>query len=183
VQVELPFPAAFPGIVGELPLEAEALAQTRSVLRGGDELGAGQAQLAFARLLRTRTTELPLHLFRLVLGSLIAPVVRRGIGESEHVAGDPYISTSRAIRHAHTFTASQFQAFLTREVQVHISHELRRTRCLPMNPGPHGPWPVRLPTGSAVTDARSQAVETAMRLFRSQLRIVLSSLLARIGKR
>jgi len=49
VAVDLAFPAAFPGIVGELFLEAEAFAEPRRVLGRGDELGAGQVEVALAR--------------------------------------------------------------------------------------------------------------------------------------
>jgi hypothetical protein len=49
VAFDFAFPAAFCGIVSELPLQAEAFAEPRRVLRGGDELGAGQVEVAFAR--------------------------------------------------------------------------------------------------------------------------------------
>src|SRR5205807_597844 len=48
VAIDLAFPAAFPGIVGQLSLQAEAFAKTRRVLRGGDELGACEVEVAFA---------------------------------------------------------------------------------------------------------------------------------------
>ena len=49
VPVGLAFPAAFPGVVSELALKAEAFAEPRRVLRGGDELGTGQIEVALAR--------------------------------------------------------------------------------------------------------------------------------------
>jgi hypothetical protein len=42
------FPAAFFGIIGELPLQAQAFAKSWRVLGGGDELGAREVEVAFA---------------------------------------------------------------------------------------------------------------------------------------
>jgi hypothetical protein len=49
VALDLALPAAFSGIVGQLPLQAKAFAKTRCVLRGGDELRAGQVDIALTR--------------------------------------------------------------------------------------------------------------------------------------
>jgi hypothetical protein len=47
--VDFALPASLSGVVGELGLDAEAFAEPRGVLGGGDELGAGQVEVAFAR--------------------------------------------------------------------------------------------------------------------------------------
>jgi len=45
----LAVPAALPGIGGKLALQAQALAEPHRVVRGSDELGAGQVEIALAR--------------------------------------------------------------------------------------------------------------------------------------
>jgi len=49
VAVDFALPASLSGVVGKLLLEAEAFAEPRRVLRGGDELGTGQIEVALAR--------------------------------------------------------------------------------------------------------------------------------------
>jgi hypothetical protein len=59
VAVDFTLPAAFFGVIGELALKAEAFTEPRRVPRGGDELGAGQVEVAFARAFLGRRRQWP----------------------------------------------------------------------------------------------------------------------------
>jgi hypothetical protein len=49
MMLDLAGPSAFFGVIGELALKAEAFAQPRRVLGSGNELSAGQVEVASAR--------------------------------------------------------------------------------------------------------------------------------------
>ena len=59
VAVDFTLPAAFHGIVGQLPFQAKAFTKAWHVLGGGDELGAGQVEVAFAGSLLGRRRQCP----------------------------------------------------------------------------------------------------------------------------
>jgi Phage integrase family len=83
VAVGLAVPAAFLGVAGQLALDLQTLAQARRVLGSGDELGAGQVEVAFARAFPGQAQAVAEFQFGLALLPIYA-----GLRVSETVALD-----------------------------------------------------------------------------------------------